>query len=97
MALFGHFPLFNPDLESKHSKKLSIVERNRENHSVSSLPISQKGSTNVDVYGGCTRAVPGVYGGCLVTIAVSDSKGNPRVSRRFNLPGPFGTVLELGY
>ncbi|KAG4182220.1 hypothetical protein ERO13_A09G030800v2 [Gossypium hirsutum] len=44
----------------------------------------------------CTEAVRGPCLGCTEAAAPSN-KGNPRVSRRFNFPGPFGPVLELGY
>ncbi|TYJ01843.1 hypothetical protein E1A91_A13G183000v1 [Gossypium mustelinum] len=38
------------------------------------------GLADVKVYGGCTRVVHGVYGGCLVATAAPSNKGNPKAS-----------------
>ncbi|KAG4189273.1 hypothetical protein ERO13_A08G216600v2 [Gossypium hirsutum] len=42
MAHFNPFSFPTSDMSLKHSKKPTTVERNRENHSVSFLPIAQK-------------------------------------------------------
>lgn len=44
------------------------------------LPFLLAGLADVKVYGGCTRVVHGVYGGCLVATAAPSNKGNPRAS-----------------